>query len=568
MERADLAGTPTSAAASPAETPDPHGAFPCLDAAQMDVCAQYGERRDVREGAVLTVEGEPSPAFFVVLEGTVGVMAAHGTPQQQQLRVVGPARFLGELGVITRQPELVTCVALSDGAVLAIPLDALHRLLSDNRELADLVLRAYLVRRTLALGLGFGFRIVGSPYDSDTRRLREFAARNRLPHRFIDVERDPQAEALLRELGVGPEETPVVIWRDRVLRNPGTTEVAEIMGLRTAGSDDGACDLLVVGGGPAGLAAAVYGASEGLSTTVVDAVATGGQAATASMIENYLGFPAGISGSELADRARLQAEKFQAGISIATEATSIDGEGGLITVSFSDGTSVTARAVIIATGAHYNRLEVPGLDRFDRVSVYYASTLIEARACTGERVVVVGGGNSAGQAATFLAEHAGHVTLVVREDELADAMSRYLADRIRRDERIDVVAHHEVRELVGAERLDAVVVEDTITGARKRVPARHLFTFIGARPRTAWLAGRVALDSRGYVLTGEDAAETPLGAAHAELGRPPALLETSWPGVFAAGDVRSGAVRRVTAAVGEGAMAVRYVHEYLAALKA
>lgn len=546
------------------EPSDP-GAFPRLAPSQIEFCARYGQRRPVHADEVLASQGEPSPAFFVVLEGKIAVLDARGTPEERVLRTVGPGRFLGELGVITDQPELVTTVALTDGVVLAVPIEDLRRLLADEPELADLVMRAYLVRRTLALGLGFGFRVVGSPYDEDTSRLREFAARNRLPHRFLDLEKDPEAEALLRELAIRPEDTPVVIWQDRVLRNPTPAQIAEIMGLRKAGPSDGDCDLLVVGAGPAGLAAVVYGASEGLATIVVDTVATGGQAATASLIENYLGFPAGISGSDLAERATIQAEKFGAEVRVPAEATAIEETGGLVAVTFGDGSAVTARAVIIATGAHYNRLEVPGLDRLDRVSVYYAATAIEARACVGKPIVVVGAGNSAGQAATFLVEQASRVTLVVRDEQLETSMSRYLADRLRKNPRIDVLLHHEVRELVGEDELAAVIVEDTATGERGSIPAGALFTFIGARPRTDWLSGVVALDRDGYVLTGDDAAESPLATAYAELGRAPGQLETSCPGVFAAGDARSGSVRRVTAAVGEGAMAVRHVREYLQA---
>ena len=507
--------------ALPLEAPDSSGAFPRLDDAQIALFAAHGEQRAVAAGDVLAVQGESSPAFFVVLEGTVAVVDARGTPQERLLRSVGPGRFLGELGVITRQPELVTSVAETDGVVLAVPVDGLRQVLADEPELADLVLRAYLLRRTLALGLGFGFRVVGSPYDEDTRRLREFAARNRLPHSFVDVETDPEAEALLRELRIEPSDTPVVVWPDRLLRNPTTAEVAAVMGLQGIPSEQSSCDLLVVGAGPAGLAAVVYGASEGLRTVVVDAVATGGQAAAASLIENYLGFPAGISGNELAERATIQAEKFEAQVRIPAEAVAIESDGGLVKVSFADGTAVTAGSVIIATGARYNRLDVPGVDRLDQVSVYYASTLIEARACTGVPVVIVGAGNSAGQAATFLADCADRVTLVVRDDDLNATMSRYLADRLHRDPRIEVLLQHEVRELVGENQLEEVVVADTASGVLRRLPARALFTFIGALPHTGWLADRVALDASGYVLTGDDAARSTLGAVYADLGEHP-----------------------------------------------
>ena len=565
LDATDPSASARAAAALPPGSADSSGAFPRLTDVQIELLAAYGQRRPVVEDQVLAVQGEPSPAFFVVLEGSVAVVDARGTTEERVLRSVGPGRFLGELGVITRQPELVTSIAETDGVVLAVPVDGLRRVLADEPELADLVLRAYLLRRTLALGLGFGFRVVGSPYDEDTRRLREFAARNRLPHSFVDVETDPEAEALLRELGIEPADTPVVVWPDRLLRNPTPGEVAAIMGLHGTRSERSNCDLLVVGAGPAGLAAVVYGASEGLRTVVVDAVATGGQAAAASLIENYLGFPAGISGNELAERATIQAEKFEAQLRIPAEAVAIEPDGGLVRVTFADGTAVTAGSVIIATGAQYNRLAVPGVDRLDQVSVFYASTLVEARACTGMPVVIVGAGNSAGQAATFLADHAGQVTLVVRDGNLSATMSRYLADRLHRDPRIEVLLRHEVRELVGDDELEEVVVADTDTGALRRFPARALFTFIGAHPRTDWLADRVALDAGGYVLTGDDAARAVLGTVYAELGRPPAMLETSWPGVFAAGDVRSHSVKRVTAAIGEGAMAVRYAREYLEA---
>jgi thioredoxin reductase (NADPH) len=340
-----------------------------------------------------------------------------------------------------------------------------------------------------------------------------------------------------------------------VLRNPTNGELAATIGMHDQREAQTVSDLLVVGGGPAGLAASVYGSSEGLETVTLEAVATGGQAGTTMRIENYLGFPAGISGAELADRAVVQARRFGAHITVPARATALTERDDHYVVTLEDGTEIGARAVVVATGVQYRKLRVPRLEEFEGTSIYYAATLIEARVCSGEPLIVVGGGNSAGQAALFLAEHVPHVTLVVRERELDENMSRYLADRIRRRPNIEVRLHSEVRELVGERALEAVVIEDSETRERLTIETRHMFVFVGAEPHAQWLGDEVRLDSGGYILTGEDAATD---------GRHPALLETSRPGVFAAGDVRSGSVKRVASAVGEGSMSVRLVHEHLA----
>ena len=553
----------------PAETPDLSGGFPRLEPDQIEVLAGRGDRRPVRPGEVLIVEGEPDPAFFVVLSGTVAVLEGYETPEERVVRVHGPGRFLGELGLLTGQVSFFTDVAAVDGEVLAVPVEEVRRLVASDSVLGDEILRAYLIRRSLAIGLGAGFRIVGSRFSADTARLRDFASRNRLPHRCIDLENDTEAEGTLRALRIGPRDTPLVVWRDNLLRNPSNAELAAAIGLRVSADDaPSTCDLLVVGAGPAGLAAGVYGASEGLRTGVRDAVAAGGQAATSSRIENYLGFPAGISGGELAERAVIQADKFGARTRIPATAIALERDDGHYVVRLDDGGQATARTVIVATGARYRRLPVPRLEEFEESSVFYAATPLEARICADDPVVVVGGGNSAGQAALFLADHARSVRMVVRESTLDEFMSSYLADRILADGRIDVLVHTEVRELLGERGvLDAVVVEDTRTGQRRQVDARELMVFIGAAPCTGWLADAVGLDSGGYVHTGPSAAER--GAeAFSEIGRAPLPLETSAPGVFAVGDVRSGSVQRVASAVGEGAMAVRLVHEHLRGLTA
>ena len=542
------------------ETPDPSGAFPRLDSAKIDILAARGTRRPTEQGEVLIVEGEQQAEFFVVLEGTAAIMEDYGTPEQRVIRVHGPGRFLGEFGMLTGQPALFTAVVARVGDVLSVPVSELRALVAEDPVLSDLILRAFLQRRSLAFGMGVGFRIIGSRYSMAVRKLREFAFRNRVPHRFIDLEDDPEAEALLRQFGVAPEETPVVLWRDRVLRNPSAAELADLIGLRSSPNASTVCDLLVVGSGPSGLAAAVYGASEGLATVAIDGVATGGQAATSSRIENYLGFPAGISGIELADRAVIQAKKFGARITVPAPAVALVNDDGRYLVRVDDGSELYARSVVITTGAKYRKLSVPRLDDFEESCVFYAATQVEAQQCVRDPVVVVGGGNSAGQATVFLANHASKVIMVVREDSLDEYMSRYLADRIRHDPRIEVLTHSEVRELTGDDpaRLEAVVIEDNKTSERRTVEARELFVFIGAEPCTSWLADTLALDSGGYILTGP--------AVSRALGddSPRQLLETSAPGVFAAGDVRSGSVKRVASAVGEGSMAVRLVHEHLA----
>jgi thioredoxin reductase (NADPH) len=550
----------------PGETPDLSGAFPRLEETRLRELEAWGERRPTARGDVLVAEGEPEDTFYVLLSGRVAVVEGLGTPGQRVARLHGPGRFLGELGVLTAQPAFLSEVVVDPGEVLAVPADRLRALAARDPAFGDLVLRAYLVRRWLALGEGIGFRIVGSRYSAVTRRLREFAAGNRLPHRFLDLETDPVAEQLLRSLGLGPDDTPIVLYRHRLLRNPSTAELAAVFGLRDLGDGGEVCDLVVVGAGPAGLAAAVYGASEGLDTAVIDGVAPGGQAARTSCIENYLGFPSGISGGELAERAVLQVEKFGARRSVPSEVVGLEERDGNHVLRFADGGELATRTVIVASGVRVRRLPVPGLEQFEDTCVYYAATPIEAQQCVGDPVVVVGGGNSAGQAAVFLAGQAAEVRLVVRENSLDENMSRYLADRITQDPRIEVHLHTTVEDLEGESgRLEAVVVKDTVTDEQQRLPARDLMVFIGGVPSTSWLPDSVALDSGGYVLTGRDAHRaTKRGESD---GHHPLLLETSSPGVFAAGDVRSGSVKRVASAVGEGAMAVRMVHERLATMR-
>ncbi|WAP54460.1 FAD-dependent oxidoreductase [Streptomyces sp. S465] len=550
--------------AVPDETPDVYGAYPRLTDEQITFLAGHGTRHPVVPGQVLIREGDQCTDFYVILSGSIAIIEDYGTPEERVLRVHGPGRFLGELGLLQGQVAFYTARSRQAGEVLAVPVDRLRVLVARDPVLGDLILRAYLGRRALLVGAGAGFRILGSRYSPDTRRLREFAARNRLPHRWIDLETDKEAEALLRRFSVGPEDTPIVIWREhQVLRNPDNAELARLIGLSPPVPDRSQNDLLVVGCGPAGIAAAVYGSSDGLATTVVDAVATGGQAGTSSLIENYFGFPAGVSGSELAERGVLQARKFGAQVRIPAEATSLEPDDGHYRVTFADGSETLCRTVVLATGARYRRLKVPGIERLEGSSVYYAATVYEAQQCGSDPVAVVGGGNSAGQAVLFLAERVPRVHLLIRGSDPGARMSRYLVDQIERHPRVSVAVDTEIREVRGDDVLRSIVVEQTRTGERRTVDVRALFVFIGAKPCTDWLADVLALDDRGFVLTGAEAeARSAVGVWQGQ-SRGCLSLETTLPGVFAAGDVRSGSVKRVASAAGEGAMAIHHVHDHL-----
>ena len=541
------------------ETPDTVGAYPRLSEYQITALGAVGHARPTTPGDVLFHEGERASEFIAILTGTVAVVEAYGSPDERVIAIHGPGRFLGEIGLLTGQAAFVTAVVREPGEVLALPVDQLRQLVAQDTALGDLILRAYILRRSILIGLGTGLKIMGSRFSPEARRLRDFAARNRLPHRWIDLEKDPQAEALLRELGVGPEDTPVVMWGKQLLRNPSNAELARAIGLAAPTAEETICDLVVVGAGPAGLGAAVYGASEGLATVVVDAVAPGGQAETSPRIENYLGFPAGISGAELADRAVIQAQKFGARITVPGRAIALLERDGYYVVELEGGASVCARTVLIGTGAQYRKLDVPRLEQFEGTSVYYAATQIEAMLCRDDPVVIVGGGNSAGQASLFLAQHAAHVRLLVRGDDLGRDMSRYLVDQIERSKGVEVHLNTEVRELRGDRVLEGLVIENNRTGASRTVDAKALFVFIGAAPGTAWLANDLALDEHGFVRTGSDA--EPYVSSLNDADWTPMVLESNRRGVFAAGDVRSGSIKRVASAVGEGAMAVRLVHE-------
>jgi thioredoxin reductase (NADPH) len=527
------------------------GASPDLTSAQLDTLRGYGTERDIAAGDVLFAPGDATYDFNAIVEGKVGIYDGDRLIVEH-----GARRFLGEMNLLVGGGVYLTARVTEPGRIIAVPPDALRRVLGQEPALSELILRVFLLRRSFLVGEGVGVRVIGSRFDPQTRRLVEFCSRTRLPHVWIDLERDPDSEALLRELDVPPEETPVVIWGQHVLRNPSNAELADAVGLTFHhDADRAAVDLLVVGAGPAGLAATVYGASEGLETTTVEMLAPGGQAGTSSRIENYLGFPAGLSGDELTARALMQSEKFGAHVVAPRQACGLRCEDGLFVLDVGQGEEVRARAVLIATGAQYRRLDIPG---FDRDGVYYAATEMEAQRCADSEVAIVGGGNSAGQAAVFLAGRVRRVHVLCRRPSLEDTMSRYLVDQVEAHDGIELHPCTEVREVCGDDDLDGLVVEDNRTGERRGLPATALFVFIGADPNTTWLSDVVALDEDGFVLTGRD-------LPPAANGRQPVLLETSVPGIFAAGDVRHASIKRVASAVGEGSMAVRLVHDHLAA---
>ena len=542
-------------------------AFPKLSTEQIDALQQRGHTRRVNEGDVLFGEGDRDYHFFVVLSGAVEIVE-HSGGERHTVTVHEPGEFTGDVDMLTGRAALVTGRVQRAGEVLQLEPQDLRRVVGELPEISELLLKAFLTRRTLLLSDGFtGLRIIGSRFSPSAHQLRDFCSRNAIPFTWIDLEEDERAETLLREFGVPASATPVVVGRDgRWVSNPSVTDLAHYVGLEARVDADEVVDLIVVGAGPAGLAAAVYAASEGLTTLTVDAVAAGGQAGTSSRIENYLGFPAGVTGAELTRNAMLQAQKFGARISVPQRVVRLRLDGGHRVVVLEDGSEVVGRTVLIASGIEYRRPDIPGLGEFEGAGVYYAATDMEARLCAGDEVAVVGGGNSAGQAIVALSRQSRKVHVVIRGDDLAKSMSRYLVDRVEGIENVEVHRGHVVSGLDGNGALQAVHLRDAATGAAKTIPARALFIFIGAVPHTNWLGDCVRLDRRGFVLTGGSLPPDALdGDAWRHAGRPPYFLETSVPGVFAAGDVRSASVKRVASAVGEGAMAVSFVHAYLGA---
>jgi thioredoxin reductase (NADPH) len=513
-----------------------------------------------RNGQLLFRVGEQGMKFFVIKSGTVEIMDMSGA-EPRMVVVHQPGEFTGDVSHLTGARAVVSAVARGDCEVFEISTEALRHILDDCPDLSDIILRAFIARRQLLReSKDFtGLRVIGSRYSPDTFRIREFLAKNRALFTWTDLEAEPHVDQLLKQFGIREDETPVVACGGMVLhRNPSNRELADLIGIHQP-LDETVYDLAVVGAGPAGLAAAVYGASEGLRTVVLERLAPGGQAGSSMRIENYLGFPMGLTGSELAGRATLQANKFHAHISVPTPVTSLTFDKAYPVLNLDGGDTVAAKCLLIATGAEYRRLDVEGCVQYEGRGLYYAATPNEVQQCRGAVVVVVGGGNSAGQAAVFLAGQARRVLLVIRGDDLYKNMSSYLAHRIEATSNIELCCRTTIRHMAGADRLTAIETVNSQTGQRRTVETPGVFSFIGATPRTDWLPPEIETDKKGFVRTGAVLAESP----HWKARRQPYLLETSRAGVFAAGDVRSDSVKRVASAVGEGAMAVQFVHEYL-----
>ena len=540
--------------------------LPKLTDEQLATLKSYGTTEKTSIGQVLATAGDLTYDLMVVLEGEVECSDIHDG-HRRALLLHRPRDFIAELDLLTGQRVYVTFVVTEAGSIIRVPRSAVEAIIETDAPLGELLVQTLFRRREALLLLHSGIQLIGSRYSPDTQRLREFAARNRLAFTWIDLDSDPVAPALLHTLRLEPRDTPVaVLGGSAVLVNPSNAELATAAGITDEPQSGSLFDLLVIGAGPAGLAAAVYGATEGLSTAVVDALAPGGQASTTSRIENYLGFPTGVSGTEFGERAQLQAQRLGAEMFVPHAAVSLSHRDGYYHVILENHAELLGKAVIIATGVSYRGLDVAGIEKFEGLSVFYSPEDAE-HVEVGEPVVIVGGGNSAGQAATALAASGHAVHLLVRGRGLAETMSTYLLDRIEHDRQITVHTQTVVTSVHGDRQLESVVIEDHTSGEDAEVPAHYLFVMIGAEPHTAWLEDTVLRDPRGFIPTGNEISAAVLSDNDwAIQGRGPYLLETSLPGVFAVGDVRASSVKRVAAAVGEGSMAVRFAQQYLGQL--
>ena len=538
--------------------------FPKLTPAQIKRIAAHGKLRSIRAGEVLVEAGAHVVPFFVITAGRVEVIRPSGSTETL-VAVHGPGQFTGEVNMLSGRPALVRSRASEPGEVIELDREQLLALVQTDSELGELIMRAFILRRVELIAHGLGdVVLVGSNHCAGTLRVKEFLTRNGHPYSYIDLDRDADVQDLLDRFHVTAADVPVLICRGEVvLRNPTNQQIAACLGFNEAIDQTQIRDVVIVGAGPAGLAAAVYAASEGLDVLVLETNSPGGQAGSSSKIENYLGFPTGISGQALAGRAYTQARKFGAQVIIATGAKRLVCERKPYAIEMDDNLRVPARTIIIATGAEYRVPSIENLSEFKGVGVYYGATFMEAQLCRGEEVVVMGGGNSAGQAAVFLAQTAKRVHMLVRGSGLAESMSRYLIRRIEQNPAIVLRTNTEIVALEGSNHLERVRWRDDQTGSIETHDIRHVFVMTGAVPSTRWLVGCVALDAKGFIKTGPDLSQDDLAAAHWPPARPPHLLETSLPGVFAVGDVRGGNIKRVASAVGEGSIAISFVHQVL-----
>ncbi len=538
--------------------------FPRLTRAQIDRVAVHGKRRVITAGELLIDRGDPAPDLFVVIEGAIEIVRPNGD-LEEPITVHHAGEFLGDMSLLTGQPSLGRARVAESGSVLVVPREQLRALVHRDAELSEILMRAFILRRVALVASGGGDMVlVGSRYSASTLHLKEFLTRNGQPFTYQDLESDPGVRATLERFHVGVDEVPVVLCGSgKVLRNPSIETLARDLGLSLELDAQKTRDVLIVGAGPAGLAAAVYAASEGLDVLVLENTAPGGQAGTSSHIENYLGFPTGISGQALAGRAFSQAEKFGAEIAIGRSAVGLDTSSRPLRVTLANGEKVRARSVVIATGAQYRRPNLAELARFEGAGIFYSATHLEAQLCKDEEIVVVGGGNSAGQAAVFLAQSAAQVHMLVRGPGLADSMSQYLIQRIEDCGNLTLRTRTQIEALEGSEKLERVRWRQLDTGDSQIRPIGSVFLMTGADANSAWLKGSVVMDEKDFIKTGAELLPEELAGARWPLARAPYLLETSIPGVFAVGDARSGSVKRVASAVGEGSICVQLLHRAL-----
>jgi thioredoxin reductase (NADPH) len=537
--------------------------FPTLTPAQIRRIAPHGDMRAMESGQVLIEQGDRNVPFFVVVSGEVEIVRPSGGVETL-ITVHGPGQFTGEVNNLSGRPAVVRMRATKQGELIELDRQHMLALVQTDAELGEIMMRAFILRRVELVTAGVGdVVLIGSTHSAGTLRIKEFLMRNGHPYSYIDLERDPEVQNLLDSFHTDASEIPVMICRGEiVLRNPTNQQVADCLGFNETLDQTQVHDLVIIGAGPSGLAAAVYGASEGLDVIMLEASSPGGQAGSSSRIENYLGFPSGISGQELAARAYNQAQKFGVQVLI-TKGTRLDCDRKPYVVEMENGARIQTRAIVIATGAQYRRPPLENLSRFEGAGVYYGATFVEAQSCGGEEVIVVGGGNSAGQATVFLAETTKRVHMLVRSAGLAESMSRYLIRRIEETPTIVLRPHTEIIALEGGNHLESVRWQNNQTGLIEEQNIRHVFVMTGGDPNTRWLDGCVALDPKGFIKTGPDLSPEDLSAARWPLVRPPYLLETSLPGVFAVGDVRGGSIKRVASAVGEGSIAISFVHQVL-----
>jgi thioredoxin reductase (NADPH) len=539
-------------------------AFPVLTAAQIGRVRSVSKPRDVKAGEILFEPGDTNIPFLVLLSGNMEIVQPDCTGERL-IAKHAPGEFTGEMTMVSGRRSLVRGRVTEPGEFLEMSGEGLRSLIARDAELSEIFMRAFILRRLELIRRGQGdVVLMGSRHSAHTLRLREFLTRNEHPYTYVDLDTDKGSQALLDHFEIKLDEIPVVVCKGRsVLRNPSLQELADCLGLNSAVDQLQLRDLIIVGAGPSGLAAAVYGASEGLNVLVIETATPGGQAGSSSKIENYLGFPTGLSGQELAARAIAQTEKFGAKIMVAHSVARLDCDRRPYKVILDNGNRLPARAIVIATGAQYNKPRISNLEQFEGRGIYYGATYMESQLCEQEDIIVVGGGNSAGQAAVFLSQTARKVHMLVRSSRLSDTMSRYLIQRIEENPAIEVHYKTEIVGLAGDTHLEQVTWQDKSSGQTSVHDIRHVFIMAGASPRTEWLRGCVALDDKGFIVTGRDldtATEAPVWTQ----GRAPQMLETSLPGVFAVGDVRSGNVKRVASAVGEGAIAIHLVHRALA----